>query len=124
MDFDKYKNNLSYPDIPKKPSLLSKTPTKAELATYTFKVEGYEKAKKVAIPLKKAYLEEENRVTSLFKDDAMKEVGLDRDYLTHRKLPPDIGERAYSFAWDLGHSAGMSEVFGYLQDLAHVILGK
>ena len=48
----------------------------------------------------------------LFKADALEAVGL----TGHPKA-----DKAYAFAWELGHASGYSEVFSYLQDIADVL---
>jgi hypothetical protein len=60
-----------------------------------------------------AYRMEESRLSAAFVNDAIEAVGL--------KDHPKAG-KAFSFAWELGHSAGYSEVFSYLQSIAEVLL--
>jgi len=52
------------------------------------------------------------RLEDQFKADALAAVGL----TGHPKA-----DKAYSYAWTLGHASGYSEVFSYLQDIAEVL---
>lgn len=63
--------------------------------------------------LKKAWGEDEARLLQQFKFDALEEVGL----LGHPKA-----EKAFSYAWQQGHSAGYHEVYSYLSDIAEILL--
>ena len=59
-----------------------------------------------------AYREEEARLRNLFKADLEKEFGVQRN---RRK---DI---LFARAWDLGHSGGYHDVYGYYAELAELI---
>ena len=59
------------------------------------------------------YKKEEARLEQEFKNDAIEAVGLKG----HPKA-----EKAYALAWDHGHSAGFSDVLGYLSEFADLIL--
>jgi hypothetical protein len=61
----------------------------------------------------KQYKEDLARLEQEFKNDAIEAVGL-KD---HPKA-----EKAYALAWDHGHSAGFSDVLGYLSEFADLIL--
>lgn len=59
-----------------------------------------------------AHMADSRRLNEEFKRDALEEVGL----TDHPKA-----EKAWSFAWEEGRSAGRSEVFGYLDRIAEVL---
>jgi len=61
--------------------------------------------------LLKVYREEESENTDLFKKEALKELGL----IKHLKA-----DKIYSYAWQEGHSGGLSEVFSVLEDIADI----
>jgi hypothetical protein len=60
-----------------------------------------------------AYYEEENALLRKFKEDALRECGLEG----HPKA-----EKAYSLAWEEGHSLGYGQVLYELQNLADLLL--
>jgi len=62
---------------------------------------------------REAYREEERRVTQLFREEALKDVGLD-DY--------KLKDRVFGKAWSDGHSSGYMEVYFHLVELAHLII--
>lgn len=66
----------------------------------------------VAYDMKKAYHKEEKRLCTLFKKDALKNVGL----TGHKSA-----EKAFQLAWHYGHSSGYEEVAHYLDEIADVI---
>ena len=53
-----------------------------------------------------------NELIEQFKQDALEDVGLEN----HPRK-----EKAYDYAWDKGHSAGLQEVYSYLVDIADVL---
>jgi len=59
-----------------------------------------------------AYKDELARLDAEFKRDALKEVGLEN----HPKA-----NKAFAFAWSLGHASGFSEVFSYLEEIAEIL---
>lgn len=122
MDYEKYKNKLEYPSSPKKPYLvrLSNYPSSTEVKEYTVKTEEYSQALKVYETamvefrkLRNAYGEESARLDEEFKKDALEEAGITGN---------PKADKAYSLAWDRGHSCGYSEVFNELLDLAELLL--
>lgn len=62
---------------------------------------------------RQAWHEEERRLSEAFRLDALKDVGL----AEHPKA-----EKAYNFAYSLGHSSGYSEILFYLNEIAQVLL--
>lgn len=61
---------------------------------------------------RKEYYEETKRLTELFKQDCFDELGI-------RDNPKR--ERAFSLAWEHGHSGGYQEVYNYLLDFVELI---
>jgi hypothetical protein len=59
----------------------------------------------------KEYNKEESRLYNVFKDDCLKEVGLEN----HPKR-----EDIFSFAYDRARSGGYQEVFNFLDDLSEL----
>ena len=70
-----------------------------------FDKEGYKKAKD-------AYHREEQRLYLEFTEDIAREFGV------HGNPKADL---LFSIAWEFGHSAGYSEVYGYYGDLVDLI---
>jgi hypothetical protein len=58
------------------------------------------------------YVTREGQLHQDFREDALNEVGM----LGHAKA-----DKLYSMAWEHGHSAGFSEVFFWVQDLARLL---
>lgn len=61
----------------------------------------------------RACCKDEARLEDLFREEALEAVGL-KDHPKASKV--------WSLAWEYGHSAGLSEVFGYLTSLADLAL--
>lgn len=62
---------------------------------------------------REAYRAEERRVTQLFREEAIKDVGLD-DY--------KLKDRVFDKAWSDGHSYGYTEVYWHLVDLVRLVI--
>jgi hypothetical protein len=62
---------------------------------------------------RKEHHQETYRLEAMFKADALDETGL----TGHPKA-----EKAWALAWDRGHSSGLYEVLGNLQELADLLL--
>ena len=126
MNFDKYKNTLSYPA---KEQFTTKfwykngkvvAERRGDEATITH-VSGLrmeecvlekvvdEAALKAA---RLAYGQETAKLTDQFKADLFKDLGI-----THHPMR----EKLYSKAWENGHSAGLSEVYNVAYDLVDLI---
>lgn len=118
MDFDKYKNILEYPECPRKPKLDGVTPGKEEIEKYLIEKQAYDLAKQEYEIKRKAYYEETGRLENEFRTDALKAVGLEKEL-----YPEDMISRAYSYAWEQGHSCGYSEIYSCLCGIAYVITG-
>ena len=58
------------------------------------------------------YREKQSELYEIFKKESLEAVGLD-EY--------NCADKAFSFAWNLGHSYGHYEVFMYLQEIAEVV---
>lgn len=101
MDFSKYVNKLPYPRKPTKPRLSSSTPSAAEISEYAEKLKGFEQEENEYKENLRKYLEEDRRLNDLFKQDLFKELGIEK----HPKK-----DKIFSFAWELGHSSGLSTV--------------
>lgn len=61
----------------------------------------------------KEYQKEDYRIYNLFKEDALKEVGL----LNHPKA-----DKIYNKAWNDGHAYGYGEVLTHLENLAELFI--
>jgi len=118
MNIDKYKNTMEYPQRPKsicncgEPFSSTRPPNYCSecgepLADeYNAKIEQYKE-------LKKQYNEQTDRLEELFKADALEECGL----TGHTKA-----DKAYSMAWERGHSDGLMHVYYELEELAELLL--
>lgn len=111
MDYEKYENHLEYPDRPQKP-ILGRNPTAAEAREYATKLEEYENGMPAYRAAQDAYGQETQRLQAMFFQDAAEELGYEKN--TKRSKLEGI-------AWQMGHSSGLSEVYGHLQDLCELI---
>jgi hypothetical protein len=114
MDFDKYKTNLPYPRLveflePLKVRIYETKLTEAE------RTQQLEVAKVQAAEMLKSAREKYGAETQLFMNqfwvDAWREVAVDFPMSETQKSLLE------SWAWDDGHSCGLSEVFSSLQKL-------
>jgi len=112
MDFDKYKNKMEYPTHPKK-LILGKNASPAEVRAYADELEKYEIEEKKYEKLRSAYNKHGSELNQKFREDALEDVGL----TGHPKA-----DKAFAFAYEHGHSSGISEVYGWLVDVAELIL--
>ena len=62
----------------------------------------------------RAWTLEQMRLEGLFKQDALKDVGLEGHPKAHA---------AYGLAWEYGHASGLYDVYVHLLDLADLLLG-
>lgn len=62
---------------------------------------------------REAYRADERRLEKLFREAALKSVGLE-DY--------KLKDRVFDKAWSDGHSYGYMEVYNHLVELAHLII--
>ena len=121
MDFDIYKvTNVQYPERPAKPDVPKPTgvgrnavpPTSQQFRDYADALDAYEKAMLVYREQVKLYQVEEARLLDLFRHDALEDVGL----LNH----PKAG-KAMAFAWEHGHSDGLSSVHYWLKEVSELL---
>ena len=95
-----------------KPSMLNlRTPD--DFRRHASELDKYENERESRQAAIDAYNAESRRLEDLFKRDALDDVGL----FGHPKA-----EKAFNMAWDRGHSAGYSEVYSELQDLAELLV--
>jgi hypothetical protein len=115
MDFTKYENKLEYPKGHSKPYLEREDQyNEVKVAEYAKELKKYKDETPAYNEARAKYSNETCRLEEIFRSDALKEVGLEGH---------ECADRAYSYAWEQGHSCGYSEVFNYLLDIAEVILG-
>ena len=109
LNFVDYKNNVAYPIKPKKPKLSSTCPTKVEMAEFSEQSNQYEiDIVKYNIE-REIWCKKESELMEKFRHDALNDVGL----LNH----PNV-DKIYNYAWQEGHSGGLSDVYYTLVDLA------
>lgn len=115
LDFNKYKPTLAWPDMPTCPHAPPRECLDPErFERYAERLRDYKTAKDVFMEEVKAFRQEQVDLEALFKEDAIRAVGLEGH---------EAAERAWYFAYQLGHSDGFAEVAAYLGDIAEVILG-
>lgn len=112
MDLSKYKNKMKPPSRPTKPRSPGNDGTSAQYTAYASDLAVWESELKNWRIDMKAYAEEDDRLLTIFKHDALEEVGL----FTHPKA-----DAAYEFAWRHGHSSGLYEVMHWLEDIAELL---
>ena len=109
-----YYNNAGKPPIkPVKPGYKLNM-TASEIRNFADETEVYEKQLNEFKQLRKQYYDRQDALKHEFRKDALEEVGLTNH---------EAGNRAYAFAWDMGHAYGFSEIFSKLEQIATVILG-
>lgn len=115
MDYEKYKSKHhdNMPICPRKPRLTSNRPNEAECQAYAADLKAYTIAKEAYNAQWAEINKERQQLDAAFKADALKECGLEG----HPKA-----DKAFSMAWDRGHSGGLPEVYGYLEELAELLL--
>lgn len=113
MDYEKYKNEVPYPERPKKP-VLTKGASPEEVREYADKLEAYNKGMVEYQTQWRLAQKGEADAVERFKIDLFKEL----DISNHPKR-----EELFSLAWEYGHSFGFSEVYGHATDFV-VLLSK
>ena len=114
MDYEKYKVTLSYPPRPTGLGLPDKNWSPDQFREHARKLEAHEKEMKAYRKETDKYHAEQARQDSLFKADALEDVGL----AGHPKA-----EKAWALAWENGHSGGYSDVYSHLVDYADLLNG-
>jgi hypothetical protein len=111
LNFDDYKVKLPFPSKPK-PPLLSPNHTIQDVQQYATSLKDFEAKDQFYREEIKRWRQEEYRLLDRFKEDVLNAVGL--------KGKP-YANLLYSKAWEEGHSAGLEEVFHYLDDYADFV---
>jgi hypothetical protein len=109
MDFDKYKNPLTYPTKPNKPRI-DISASAEEARQYADELEQYEKARVVFEAERRTYNEKTAELEEQFWKDAFDELGIAQD---HPKAAP-----LRRIAWDHGHADGLHSVYWQLEELS------
>jgi hypothetical protein len=109
MDFDKYKNPLVYPNEPKKP-YLSPDAVSAEVRRHADALDQYDKARAAFESSHRAYNEKAAELEEQFWKDAFEDLGISHDHPKAKELR--------RIAWDHGHSAGLREVYWWIEELS------
>jgi len=78
---------------------------------YETKLPYPERKEKDAEEKREAYRVDEGRLCELFKQDALKELGLSK----HPRA-----DKIYSYAWAERHANGLHEIFDFLEELAEL----
>lgn len=112
LDYTKYKNPCKYPTSLRIPRLVSVTATDAEIKEYLSEKKEFEKAKAEYEKNRADHQEAEAERIRQFKVDLFAAYGVTE----HPKA-----ERAFSLAWELGHSAGLHETETFFSDLVDLI---
>ena len=110
MNFDEYKNTDPYP---KKPKFL--TANERELLKRLNHIEDVLKDDALRAEYREktlAWNKRQNEMTSQFKKDALKDVGLE-DH--------PLADHIYAYAWDEGHALGLREIHAKLENIYYAI---
>lgn len=119
MDFNKYKNELLYPaPLGKFLNCVECEGTVEKTVKYCPNCGTYLAEVVVAREQKykdalKAWGKREGDIFNVFKEDVLKEVGL---------LGHPNADKAFSYAWENGHSSGFENVYNILCDIADILL--
>lgn len=119
MDFEKYKNKLTYPTrltMPKEPRLKDfKTSTEWGKAHDKWKLYKTEwKSEDDYTYALGVYKEEDAKLLDLFWGDLDEELGLN-------KYPLGVISRVHSRAWEDGHTEGLTNVFAHAQNIMEFV---
>jgi hypothetical protein len=101
-------------DYPKKPYLLSKTPTQEQIDTYQSQLSEYEKLKEKYDDLNEKKRGIGNQQYQLLEEYVKYKTGFFTD------VPAQYKDKVWRMAWELGHSSGYGEVSIYLSDLVDI----
>jgi hypothetical protein len=111
MDFDKYKNTKPYPVKPLKPRL-NPYHSSEDVIQYSVRLKEYESE----------ILEWQGEVSAYHKTDVDLYVEFRQDLFNELDIADNPKrERLFSIAWDMGLSAGCSEVYSYASQLVDLI---
>ncbi len=111
MNFDYYKNTMPYPSKPNKPHL-NISHTSQDVQQYAFALKQWESEMEIYRKEVDAYHKTDADLYVKFMQDMFNELDI-------AKNPKR--DRLFSIAWDLGHSAGYSEVYNYASELVDLI---
>jgi hypothetical protein len=109
MKYEKEYTNIEYPESPEKPE---KDPTESWTA-FGKRMDLYEIQQSDYHAAIEAYYTAGNKLEARFRNELLKATGLD----VHPKV-----NQAWAFAWDHGHSSGLSDVAYWLQEAADLLL--
>lgn len=112
---DKIREHLHeiWADKPRQPILISNKPTKENIDNYTSKVEKYNLDLAEYKTKNDFYRTESSRLWNLLEAKIKEDSGLN-------DIPEQYRSKVYSYAYELGHSSGYGEVYGYLCDLVNI----
>lgn len=107
-----YEPEMEYPKQPKKP-YLAKGHTSIQALEYAEELVVYEQEIEKYKKEMAKYRQKQNECHAQFRKDALEYAGIDA---MHPKA-----DRAFSMAWDRGHSSGLHEVVQNLEELAELL---
>jgi phosphomannomutase len=111
MNFDDYKNTMPYPAKLKKPYLPIRH-SSSNVMEYALALKNYELAMAEYNNERDIYHKKDVDLYKKFMQDMFNELGI---------ADNPKRDRLFSIAWDLGHSAGYSEVYNYASELVDLI---
>lgn len=107
-----FENKTEFPTRPTKPRLVSNA-TAAQARAYADALDLYEHTERVYRAGVTAYRKAENEAVARFEEALADEFGL----TNHPKR-----NKVWNMAWENGHSCGLTEVLGYYEDYADLVL--
>jgi len=110
MNFEKYKNKMTYPVKPKKPVLKGNIPQ--DYRDHASALEAYEKEMILYNEEVNRWKNNESLILSTFVNDLFEELDI-KDNPKKNLL--------YNIAWDKGHASGLEEVFVIAEELVDLI---
>jgi hypothetical protein len=103
-----------YPEMPKKPSLTKYNATPQDYREYASALETYANEKEEYDKLLKEYKEKRMNLETTVQKFIWYNTGL------NDIVPEQYREKVWSYAYDLGHAYGYSEIQNYLLDLVDI----
>jgi phosphomannomutase len=111
MNFDDYKNTMPYPSKPKKPHL-NISHASQDVQQYFLALKKWESEMEIYRKEVAAYQKTDADLYVKFMQDIFDDLGIANN---------PKRDRLFSIAWDMGHSAGYSEVYHYASELVDLI---
>ncbi len=117
MNLEKYKNPIPYPNRLTKPRIPLGSSSSYMVKEYAEELAKWESAMEKFKAERKVYDDKDQELERIFRNDALQELGYD-------KLPEWQQNRIYAYAYEQGHSGGLSEIWNVLDNMTTLFFEK